>query len=101
MRKPLDYSKLSDEEIQTELEKGYTDIKEGRCAYIDEAFDNIRRRCNVKTKEEHDEISLQEERLHQLLTEQSEELQEEIIAFFEEGKNRKTIWERIRGVFRK
>ena len=44
------------------------------------------------------EISPQEERLHQLLTEQSDELRNEIIAFFEEGKKQKTIWERIRRV---
>lgn len=37
-----DYSQLSDEEIQVELEKGYADIKEGRCAYVDEAFERIR-----------------------------------------------------------
>ena len=49
----------------------------------------------------HGEISPQEERLHQLLTEQSDELRNEIIAFFEEGKKQKTIWERIRGVFGK
>lgn len=47
------------------------------------------------------EISPQEERLHQLLAEQPEELRNEIIAFFEEGKKQKTIWERIRGVFGK
>lgn len=52
-------------------------------------------------RKKYHEISPQEERLHQLLTEQPEELRNEIIAFFEEGKKQKTIWERIRGVFGK
>lgn len=43
----------------------------------------------------------QEERLHRLLAEQPYELQQEIVAFFEEGKNKRTIWEIIRGVFGK
>lgn len=52
----------------------------------------------VKDKE--NEISPQEERLHKLLTKQSDELQREIISFFEEGKKKKrTIWERVRGIF--
>ena len=43
----------------------------------------------------------QEEKLHQLLTEQPDELQRAIVAFFEVGKRKKTIWERVRGVFGK
>lgn len=42
MKRPLDYSQLSDEEVQEELEKGYRDIQEGKCAYVDEVFKRIR-----------------------------------------------------------
>ena len=47
------------------------------------------------------EIAPQEERLHKLLIKQSEELQQEIMAFFEEGQKQATIQERVLGVFRK
>ena len=53
-----DYSQLSDEEIQTELEKGYRYIQEGRCVYVDEAFDNIRK--NIRTDEEKREREMME-----------------------------------------
>lgn len=43
----------------------------------------------------------EEEKLHQLLAECSEELQKEIVAFFEEDKKQKTIWERVRGIFKR
>ena len=43
----------------------------------------------------------EEERLCQLLTEQPDELQQEIMAFFEAGKEQKTIWEIVRGVFKR
>ena len=54
-----DYSQLTDEEIQTELEKGYRDIQEGKCAYVDEAFENIRK--NIKTDEEMCEREMMQE----------------------------------------
>lgn len=49
----------------------------------------------------YDKIPPEEEKLHRLLAECSEELQREIVAFFEEGKKKKTIWEKIWGVFKR
>lgn len=54
----------------------------------------------MKTKGEQ-KYETEQERLCQLLTAQSEDLREEIIAFFEtEKKRRKTIWERVREIFK-
>lgn len=53
------------------------------------------------TKETEQKRETEQERLCQLLTEQSDELQQEIMAFFEAGKEQKTIWEIVRGVFKR
>ena len=65
-----DYSKLSDEQIQAELEKGYKDIQEGRCAYVDEAFDNIRANVGgekLSTYGEYKEEQIRNETLVQVI----------------------------------
>lgn len=55
----------------------------------------------MKTKEEQ-KHETEQERLCQLLTAQSEDLREEIMAFFEtEKERRKTIWERVREIFKR
>ena len=40
---PLDFSKLSKEEIDIELEKGYADMLNGHCESAEKVFENIRR----------------------------------------------------------
>ena len=52
------YSQLTDEEIQEELESGYKDIQEGRCAYVDDAFKNLRK--SIETEEEKEQREMME-----------------------------------------
>ena len=40
---PLDVSRMSDAQLDAELEKGCEDMQAGRCVPVKEAFDNVRR----------------------------------------------------------
>ncbi len=41
--RPLDISKITEDELNAELEKGYADIKAGRTVSAEEAFSDIRK----------------------------------------------------------
>lgn len=45
--KPIDMSALSEEQMNTELEKGYAEMKAGRTKSAKEAFADIRKDYNV------------------------------------------------------
>lgn len=44
---PLDFSTLSKEEIDIELEKGYREIAEGKAVPAEKAFDDLRQRFGI------------------------------------------------------
>lgn len=45
--KPLDENELTEEEILSELEKGYEDIVAGRSSTVEEAFEEITKRLGL------------------------------------------------------
>ena len=45
--KPMDISKMSDEELNSELEKGYLDAKAGKTKTAKAAFGNIKKDYNI------------------------------------------------------
>ncbi|MCK5848957.1 MAG: type II toxin-antitoxin system RelB/DinJ family antitoxin [Caldisericia bacterium] len=46
-KKLIDMSKVTDETINKELEKGYTDVKEGKVKTAKEVFNDIRKDYNL------------------------------------------------------
>jgi len=45
--KPVDFSMLSKEEIDVELEKGYREVVEGRTVAAEKAFDDLQKKYGI------------------------------------------------------